>query len=62
MALDLCNWRRSRYEIKKRKHILQIHLLKYLKYEDIAKLLFVCKDTGRLCDANKTGEDLEIFN
>jgi len=41
--------------------MLQIHLLKYLKYEDIFKFLLVSKDTGLLCDANKNEEDFEIF-
>jgi len=49
-----------KYLLSKRKHMLQIHLLKYLKYEDIVKFLLVCKDIGHLCDANKTEEDPEI--
>ena len=41
------------YLIDKRRPMLQFYLLKYLKYEDIVKLLLVSKDSGRLCDANK---------
>jgi len=48
------------YLLNKRKPMLQIHLLKYLKYEDIVKFLLVCKDIGHLCDANKTKEVPEI--
>ncbi len=39
--------------LKKRQLILQFCLLKYLKYEDIVKLLLVSKDACHLCDANK---------
>ena len=49
-----------KYLLNKRKPMLQIHLLKYLKYENIVKFLLVCKNTGHLCDANKTEEDSEI--
>ena len=33
------------------------HLLKYLKYSDLIKLHFVCKDAGRLCDANSDKDE-----
>ncbi len=39
--------------LDKRRPMLQFCLLKYLKYEEIVKFLLVCKDAGRLCDANK---------
>ena len=39
--------------LKKRQIVLQFYLLKYLKYEEIVKLLLVSKDAGHLCDANK---------
>ncbi len=41
------------YFLDKRQLMLQFCLLKYLKYEDIVKLLLVSKDAGRFCDANK---------
>ena len=41
------------YLLSNKRATLQFFLLKYLKYEDIFKLLLVSKDAGRLCDANK---------
>jgi hypothetical protein len=32
--------------------MLQFHLMKYLKYEDLIKLCLTCKDGGHLCDEN----------
>ncbi len=45
------------YLLDKRKSMLQFCLLKYLKYENIVKLVLVSKDAGRLCDANKSHSD-----
>jgi hypothetical protein len=33
--------------------MLQFQLLKYLKYENLVKFSLACKNSGRLCDANK---------
>ena len=41
------------YLLGKRRPTLQFFLLKYLKFENIVKLLLVSKDSGLLCDANK---------
>ncbi len=42
------------YLLDKRQTMLQFCLLKYLKYEDIVKLLLVSKDANLCCDANKS--------
>ena len=41
------------YFLDKRQPMLQFHLLKYLKYEDLVKFMLVSKDAGSLCDNNK---------
>ena len=41
------------YLLKNRQPVLMIHLLKYLKYENLVKFLLVCKNAGSICDANK---------
>ena len=43
--------------LDKRRPMLLFCLLKYLRYEDIVKLSLVSKNTGRLCDANKSHSD-----
>ena len=45
------------YLFDNKRPMLQFFLLKYLKYEDIVKLLLVSKDAGRLCDANKNNSN-----
>ena len=42
-----------KYLLKKRQPLLQFHLLKYLKYQNIVKFMLVCKDAASLFDANK---------
>ena len=42
------------YLLNQRQPMLQFHLLKYLSYDNLVKLLLVCKDGGPLCDANKS--------
>ena len=51
-----------KYLLDKRRPTLQFHLLKYLKYEDIVKLLLVSKDAGSLCDANKVSINCDNFD
>ncbi len=36
-----------------RKPMLQFHVLKYLKFENLVKFLLVSNNSGHLCDANK---------
>ena len=42
-----------KYLLDKRQPMLQFSLLKYLKYEDLVKLMLGCKNLGRFGDANK---------
>ena len=57
-----CNKFTLHYLTIKRRQTLQFHLLKYLKYEDIVKLLLVSKDAGSLCDANKVSINCDNFD
>ena len=41
------------YHLKKKRHVLQIHLLIFLDYKDLAKLYLISKDAARLVDPNK---------
>ena len=47
------------YFLKYRQPMLQFHLLKYLSYDNLVKLLLVCKEGGCLCDANKSQNNVE---
>ena len=46
-----------KYLLKTKRPVLMFHLLKYLKYSDLIRLHFVCKDAGRLCDANSDKDE-----
>ena len=41
--------------------MLQFHLLKYLKFEDLIKFKLICKNAGHLADANFIQEETDIF-
>ena len=41
------------YLLNQRQEMLQFHLLKYLKYENMVKFMLVSKNADRVCDVNK---------
>jgi len=49
------------YLLIKRKSMLTFHLLKYLNYEDLIRIKFVCKAINNLVDANKVYDDSQLL-
>ena len=41
------------YHLKKKRHVLQIYLLIFLDFKDLAKVYLISKDAARLVDPNK---------